>query len=190
LASTRLWTTSTCRTMALLRVAAVGPDRRAIAGPSLSRPTAFTVSLVVVCTTLRIQASGAHASSRCKANCSAPQGWSTTMPKKQPARGATHRAGLGWRHRQQVEALKRQHVEGSECWWCGEPMFIAQGLSGDHSVPRSVAGPFHPCDRLLHKPCNSARGNGDRDDQRPAITGKPVKRESVDLGRRLMRWPV
>jgi 5-methylcytosine-specific restriction endonuclease McrA len=113
------------------------------------------------------------------------------MAKRQPARGATHAKGLGWRHRQQAEALKRQHRDGVDtCWWCGEVMWLAQGLSADHSTPRSVAGPFHPADRLLHRDCNSARGSGENDDQRPALTGKPVKRESVDLGRRLMRWPI
>lgn len=97
--------------------------------------------------------------------------------------------GLGYRHKQQVKHLKDQHAEGTPCWWCGEPMYLAQGLSGDHSIPRAIAGPTALADRLLHAPCNTERGDGSRDHLRPALTGRKTKQEQPDLGRLVMRWP-
>lgn len=102
-------------------------------------------------------------------------------------RRTTTQRGLGHRHKQQVAALKRRHVDGTECWWCGEPMYLTQGLSGDHTVPRSQGGIL--ADRLLHAQCNTERGDGHRDHLRPALTGKKLRPEAVDLGTRVMRWP-
>jgi hypothetical protein len=98
--------------------------------------------------------------------------------------------GLGWRHRQQVAALKRQHRDGvDKCAWCGEVMWLSQGLAGDHELARTNGGML--ATRLLHNACNSARGSGDHDDQAPALTGVPMKRDTtVDLGRRIMSWPI
>ena len=104
-------------------------------------------------------------------------------------RRTTTQRGLGYRHKKQVEHLKSVHIDGTPCWWCGEPMFLSQPLSGDHSVPRAIAGPNALADRLLHGPCNSDRGDGSRDDQRPALTGKRRAAGGVDLGRRVMAWP-
>lgn len=111
------------------------------------------------------------------------------MASRKPARGQTHGKGLGWRHQQQRAMLLRQHTEGSRCELCTEPMFAAQGLQADHSVPRAIA-PHGLADRLVHQHCNSRAGallghelNGH------AINGQPVEREVVDLGRRLMAWP-
>lgn len=58
-------------------------------------------------------------------------------------------------------------VNGTPCWWCGRGMYRTQKLAGDHSVPRSRGG--HVADRLLHLPCNAARGDGSRDHRRPAL---------------------
>jgi hypothetical protein len=88
------------------------------------------------------------------------------------ARRTTTERGLGWRHQQVVAQLKARHVEGSPCWWCGEPMFRSQELDGDHSRPRSAGGIL--ADRLLHAGCNRARGDGSGDDVRPAFTGRAV----------------
>lgn len=95
-------------------------------------------------------------------------------------RGATHaprstpktttEKGLGWDHQQVAKELKRVHVEGTICWWCGEPMYLSQGLAADHSKARAKGGT--KADRLLHGPCNSARGKGERDHLRPALKGK------------------
>ncbi|MFH5242266.1 hypothetical protein [Antrihabitans spumae] len=40
-------------------------------------------------------------------------------------------------------------------------------LHGDHSTSRDHGGTI--TDRLLHQTCNIQRGNGDHDDQRPAL---------------------
>jgi hypothetical protein len=45
-----------------------------------------------------------------------------------------------------------------------------QQLDGDHSIARSRGGTV--ADRLLHAECNRARGDGSRDAQRPAVTGR------------------
>lgn len=112
------------------------------------------------------------------------------MPR--PAKSTTAK-GLGWPHQQQVKALRDKHVDGSPCWWCGRAMFLdaarnwdSQSLAGDHSVPRAAGG--RRTDRLLHGYCNSARGDGSRDDTRPTITGTEVRIEALD--RRRMPWPI
>lgn len=91
----------------------------------------------------------------------------------------TTQRGVGYRHRKQVEYLHSTHIDGTPCWWCGKPMYRDPGrnwdgrrLSGDHSIPRSKGGTI--ADRLLHWQCNTDRGDGDRDDQRPALTGEKV----------------
>lgn len=99
--------------------------------------------------------------------------------------------GLGWRHQQRVAALKRNHLDGTPCWWCGEPLYLSQGLSGDHSIPRSAGGSL--ADRLLHSWCNSARGDGSRDHLRPAVTGRQgtgaIRAVSAERDRLAMPWP-
>lgn len=102
-------------------------------------------------------------------------------------RRTTTARGLGQRHRQQVAHLKSIHIEGTPCWWCGKPMFLRDGLSGDHSVPRSRGGTL--ADRLLHAACNSARGDGSRDDERPAITGKHQDDDTKPVGHTVLKWP-
>jgi hypothetical protein len=94
----------------------------------------------------------------------------------------TTEKGLGWRHQQAVEDLKRKHKDGSPCDWCGREMFLdrtrnwdyspgvrASGsLQGDHSkMSRSEAirrgEKILPPDRLLHGECNRSRGVGGND---------------------------
>jgi len=99
--------------------------------------------------------------------------------------------GLNYRHRQAVAELKRNHVDGSECYWCSEPLLLSQGLHADHVTPRS-AGNTGPPTRLLHSWCNAARQDGRNDDQRPAVTGRPMSRDlhqAADVGHRVMLWP-
>ncbi|MFC0314497.1 hypothetical protein [Gordonia phosphorivorans] len=100
---------------------------------------------------------------------------------------------LGWKHQQETERLKANHVDGAPCWWCGRPMFLApeknpdgKPLSGDHSLPRARGGTT--TDRLLHAICNSERGDGSRDDQRPALGGRD-RQETGPLGVRRLPWP-
>lgn len=81
--------------------------------------------------------------------------------------------GLGQHHRQARDALLRRLVDGSPCEWCAGPMFRDAGrnfdhapLEADHVLARSRGG--HKATRLLHMTCNRQRGDGTRDDQRPA----------------------
>jgi hypothetical protein len=107
-----------------------------------------------------------------------------TAQGRQPARlvvpdvtsANTTERGLGWMHQQQRRRLLDRHVDGSTCFWCGNAMYLDaslnwdhNGLEADHSLPRSHGGML--ADRLLHKRCNRERGDGERDDVRPAVTG-------------------
>jgi hypothetical protein len=83
------------------------------------------------------------------------------------ARITTTQKGLGWAHQKQAAKLKRQHIDGTPCWWCGEPMHLTQQLDADHSHSRAHGGT--QADRLMHSPCNKQRGNGDNDHLRPAL---------------------
>ncbi|VFA94761.1 Uncharacterised protein [Nocardia farcinica] len=83
-------------------------------------------------------------------------------------RRTTTQKGLGWRHQQQRKRLLAQLRDGEPCWWCGLPMYRVQALAADHSKARAHGGQH--ADRLLHDKCNKARGAGDRDHLRPALT--------------------
>lgn len=95
----------------------------------------------------------------------------------------TTEKGLGWRHQQAADDLKKKHKDGSPCQWCGRPMFLdpmknwdynpdpeakVRGngvLQADHEeTPRSVSlrrgEPPLPPNRLLHAECNRQRGAG------------------------------
>lgn len=85
--------------------------------------------------------------------------------------------GLGWEHQRVVERLLRKLIDGTHCWWCGQPMFRdktrnwdRKTCAGDHSIPRAHL-PGGKADRLLHGRCNSQRQDGRWDNQRPALTG-------------------
>lgn len=86
------------------------------------------------------------------------------------ARRVTDRSWMA-RHQRQAKRLKDKHHEGDPCWWCGEPMYLEQGLDADHSIARAKGGT--EADRLLHSTCNRQRGDGTHDHARPALTGKP-----------------
>jgi 5-methylcytosine-specific restriction endonuclease McrA len=88
----------------------------------------------------------------------------------------TTERGLGYDHQRQRARLLRLHRDGTPCWWCGQPMYRSQDLAADHTVSRAHGGT--KADRLLHSLCNKARGDGTRDDQRPALrTGDWTSRE-------------
>ena len=93
---------------------------------------------------------------------------------------------LGRAHKARVAALKRAHVPGTPCFWCGEPMIDVDGLDGDHSLARSKhQGSI--ADRLMHAPCNRARGNGDHDHERPALKRAE---EQGGLPENMFDWPL
>lgn len=117
-------------------------------------------------------------------------------------RKTTTEKGLGWRHRQAVDALKRRHTDGKPCAWCGRPMHLDRKrnydydpestnptsgtLQGDHSkmsraeaIRRGVMIP--PPDRLLHGECNRQRGDGQNDHLARVVAGSSE--------RLLMEWP-
>ena len=96
----------------------------------------------------------------------------------------TTEKGLGWRHQQASDQLKRHHQDGCACGWCGRPMYLDRtknwdynpestsplsgALHADHSkMSRSEAArqglPIPPPDRLLHQTCNIQRGDGGND---------------------------
>lgn len=79
----------------------------------------------------------------------------------------TTQRGLGWKHQKQRARLLTKHVDGTLCWWCGEPMHKSQSLAADHTVARARGGVN--ADRLLHELCNKERGDGSRDHLRPAL---------------------
>lgn len=70
-----------------------------------------------------------------------------------------------------------------------------QALAADHSKTLADAkrlGTMTKADRLLHGICNKERGDGSRDQLRPAITGTPPGKTPVTedvLGFRAMDWP-
>lgn len=108
-------------------------------------------------------------------------------------RRTTTERNLGHKHQQQRNRLFRNHTDGTKCWWCGRKMyrdktlnFDQLPLAADHSIPRSRGGTL--ADRLLHGRCNSERGDGSRDDQRPALTGKTIDNDR-GLGPLAMAWP-
>lgn len=78
------------------------------------------------------------------------------------ARRTTTQRGLGAEHQARRKWLLDNHVDGSLCVRCGQPMWKdEQQLDADHTVPRSQGGT--KADRLLHASCNRSRGDGTRD---------------------------
>ena len=94
------------------------------------------------------------------------------MPLDDPQRrvGETTARGLGWDHQKRRAALLNCLIEGEPCWWCAQPMFRWQNLAADHSIPRARGG--RVADRLLHSRCNTERGDGSKDNERPALAIK------------------
>ena len=91
---------------------------------------------------------------------------------KPSRRKSTTERGLGWRHQRQRRRLLAMHVDGTPCWWCGQPMYRHQALDADHSESRHYSGPHSLADRLMHASCNRSRQQGDRDHERPALRAR------------------
>lgn len=66
----------------------------------------------------------------------------------------------------------------------GKPDTLTGVLAGDHTNPRSAGGT--QADRLLHGLCNTQRGDGRRDHERPALRQLPRQHPLGDLQ---MGWP-
>jgi hypothetical protein len=90
---------------------------------------------------------------------------------------STTQKGLGYDHQVHRDRLLLRHVDGTLCWWCGRKLFRepsrnwdGKPLAADHSKARAIHGiAGNKADRLLHEICNKQRGDGSRDDQRPAL---------------------
>lgn len=124
-------------------------------------------------------------------------------------RKTTTEKGLGWRHRQAVDGLKRRHVDGSPCDWCGRPMYLdrtknwdynpesTSPLSGtlhaDHSAMTRADAirqgvPIPLPDRLLHQTCNIQRGDGGNDHLAANAAGQAAADTEAGVTL-LMPWP-
>lgn len=98
------------------------------------------------------------------------------MPNTTP-RLTTTQKGLGYDHQVHRDRLLLRHVDGSLCWWCARKMFReptrnwdGKPLNADHERSRALHGVAgNSANRLLHDTCNKQRGDGSRDDQRPAL---------------------
>lgn len=110
----------------------------------------------------------------------------------------TTQQGMGWDHQQDRDKLLTRHIDGRRCWWCGRPMyrkpernFDGRTLHADHSKSRSRYGIGRTrADRLLHDTCNRERGDGSRDNERPALTHIATpSADHIELGPLAMPWP-
>lgn len=88
----------------------------------------------------------------------------------------TTERGYGAEHQRIRQRLMRNLRQGAPCWWCGRGMyadktrnFDGRSLNADHGVALAKGGT--KADRLLHDTCNKQRGDGSRDELRPAVTG-------------------
>lgn len=79
------------------------------------------------------------------------------------ARASTTQRGYGHAHQQNKKALIYNHDDGTECAWCGEPMYKepaknwdGHALEGDHNHDDGTGKPDKDIlpKRLLHKLCN------------------------------------
>lgn len=135
---------------------------------------------------------------------------------KPPRRKTNTQRGLGWRHRQAADALRRALRDGTPCEVCGEPMYrdrtrnwdydpeggAASGtLHADHSklsryecLTRGIPIPL--ADRLVHSSCNTRLGAilGNSiaaglsfDEVRGEVRGQA---RSDGLEPRAMDWPI
>ena len=121
-------------------------------------------------------------------------------------RKTTTEKGLGWRHQQAAESLKRRHQDGASCDWCGRPMYldrtrnwdykpdatnlVSGALQADHSamtrgeaIRRGIPIPLP--DRLLHQICNQQRGDGVNDH----LAAANNNHQGNSPERCLMPWP-
>ncbi|WP_216868277.1 hypothetical protein [Mycolicibacterium goodii] len=124
-------------------------------------------------------------------------------PRKRPSPAAR---GYDYTHRIRAERLRQNHVDGTPCFWCGLPMYRDRTKNPDYDPtatrsdgkPDTTSGQLaadHPegkgkgkiANRLLHGLCNKQRGDGSRDEERPAL--RRVNGAESPLGHLAMGWP-
>lgn len=118
-------------------------------------------------------------------------------PRKRPSPAAR---GYNHVHTARANTLRRNHIDGTPCWWCGEPMYRDRTRNPDYDPdavrsdgnPDTTSGVLHAdhvegphATRLLHGKCNSARGDGSRDHERPSLQTT----HHAELGDLAMGWP-
>lgn len=113
--------------------------------------------------------------------------------------------GYDQAHRTRAHHLHVNHVDGTLCFWCGLPMFRDRTKNPDYDPhatrrdgkPDTTSGVLHAehpdgkeegavATRLMHGLCNKQRGDGTRDDQRPALRRTNTQHPLGDL---LIGWP-
>lgn len=120
-------------------------------------------------------------------------------------RQTTTEKGLGWRHRQAAEQLRRKHTDGTPCSWCGRPMYLDRTRNWDYDPTSSNpdSGKLHAHhskisraeairrnlpiplpDELLHGTCNIQLGDGGNKHLAAAATGQRTQTRQL-----LMPWP-
>lgn len=95
---------------------------------------------------------------------------------RQP-RQTENQKGRGSIHKKTRKRLMHLHHDGALCWWCGKPMYRDAKLNWDqrplHADHSRALGQYgarnNLADRLLHATCNQQRGDGTRDNTRPAL---------------------
>ena len=129
------------------------------------------------------------------------------MPNRTPR--TTTQKRLGHDHQVHRQRLLARHVDGTPCWWCSRPMYrdrrknydynpnatrrdgkpdtSSGSLAADHTRTRSTTT-HSIADRILHGTCNKQRGDGTRDNQRPALTNTHTT-DTSQLGTRVFDWP-
>lgn len=124
------------------------------------------------------------------------------MSKTTKPRLTTTQRGLGHRHRVALKSLLMRHQDGAPCDWCGKPMWrdptrnwdyqhdeAGSGkLQGDHGAMTRAEAlrrgiPIPLPDRLLHRRCNSQRGDGVNDHL------AAVNRDTTPDAPLIMDWP-
>ncbi|OIN79336.1 hypothetical protein [Mycobacterium malmoense] len=113
--------------------------------------------------------------------------------------------GLGWRHRQAADALRRAHQDGAPCSWCGRPMYLDRTKNWDYN-PDSTnpdSGKLHAHhgkmsraeaiklgvpiplpDELLHGACNIQLGDGGNKHLAASANPEPSTPDTL-----AMPWP-
>jgi hypothetical protein len=84
---------------------------------------------------------------------------------------------MDYAHEVNRDRMLTRHVDGRRCWWCARPMYRdktknwdGKSLHAEHTRTRKFHGvKGNRADRLMHDTCNKQRGDGSRDDQRPAL---------------------
>lgn len=91
--------------------------------------------------------------------------WYQQQDEQAKPKGTTER-GYGWRHQQVRKRLMYNHIDGTPCPGCGNPMYKdpaknhdGAALEADHTRDLKHHGPGD-ADRLICRTCNRTRGDG------------------------------